>query len=370
MRVRSALRILWVSGLLAAGVEAAPREAVVLFTGDNAGEISDCGCRQGPAGGLARRKTVIDRERAGTAAVVVLDAGNALFKTPDAGRAPGDRERAALLLEQMGEMGTQAMAVGERDLALGTGFLTQGARKRKLVLLSANLTDAAGAPVFARSRVVRDKGVAFGLIGVSPEGPVAGEARVVGQPVLPAVQAEARALRAKQKVDVVVVLAALPLAEARALTERLGAEVDFVLQSHEGRLPGVAQHPGQGTLVSSGERGRQVGRLALSIDGPGAFVDLAERERARQGLALLEENIQRGRARLTAARDETNRAALQQSLAALEARRPQLEAQARPPETAPARTQLLSFLPLGPEVPEDPELTQRVAPLLPPSARP
>ncbi|MGZ3460508.1 MAG: hypothetical protein ACXU86_18620, partial [Archangium sp.] len=108
MRVRSALLallVLWLTPLVAG---AAPRKAVLLFTGDNGGEIANCGCRQNPAGGLARRKTVFAQERAKGTPVLVLDAGNALFKSPQSGAEPNARARAELLLEQMDAMGTAA----------------------------------------------------------------------------------------------------------------------------------------------------------------------------------------------------------------------------------------------------------------------
>ena len=51
-----------------------------------------------------------------------------------------------------------------------------------------------------------------GLVGASPEGPLNG---AEGKPVIPAVLAEAKRLREKDKVDVVVVLAAVPYVDPR-----------------------------------------------------------------------------------------------------------------------------------------------------------
>ena len=54
----------------------------------------------------------------------------------------------------------------------------------------------------------------------------------------PAVAAEVKRLRTTEKVDVVVLLAAVPYAEAVKLAQ--GAEgVDFVVQSHDGRGVGI-----------------------------------------------------------------------------------------------------------------------------------
>ncbi len=235
-------------------------------------------------------------------------------------------------------------------------------------LLSANLVDAKGKPFFAASTVVRVGGTAFGVVGLSPEGEV--QPGVVGRPPAPAALAEARRLREKEKVDVVVVLAALPWASAQALSRELGDAADFVVQSHEGRLPGTAQRHGHATLVPAGERGRQLGRLELSLAGTGPFVDLAEGARAREGLKLLDENIQRARERLAAAKDEAARKPLEEALAGFLSRRQRLEEQARVSPDASGRTQLLSFIQLGPDVPDDPELKARVERLAPPGSAP
>ncbi|WP_369864081.1 5'-nucleotidase [Archangium sp. Cb G35] len=358
MRVRPGLLALLVLLLSPLVAGAAPGKAVLLFTGDNRGEISHCGCGQLPAGGLARRKTILSRERAKGEPVLVLDAGNALFKTPEPEGEPGARERAELLLEQMDALGTSAMAVGARDLVLGTDFLKQATRKSKMKVLSANLVDAKGKPLFTASTVVKVGQLAFGVVGLSPEGEV--RPGVTGRPPAPVALAEARRLREKERVDVVVVLAALPLESAQALAREVGDAVDFVVQSHEGRLPGTAQRPGHATLVPSGERGRQLGRLELTVAGTGPFVDLAEVARARQGLKLLDENIQRARERLAAAKDEAARKPLEETLAGFLSRRQRLEEQARERPVTEGRTQLLSFIQLGPDVPDDPELKARV----------
>lgn len=368
MRVRPALFSLLISLLLPLAVEAQPRKVVLLFTGDNGGEISDCGCRLNPAGGLPRRKTALTLEREMGAPVLVLDAGNALFKSEDSGKEPSARPRAELLLEQMEAFGTTAMAVGARDVVLGTDFLKQATRKTKMKLLSANLVDAKGKLLFTPSTVVTLAGTRLGVVGLSPEGAVA--PGTVGQPPVPAALAEARRLREKEKVEVVVVLAALPQASARSLAEEAGGAVDFIIQSHEGRIPGVSHREGSVTLIPSGERGRHLGRLELTLEGSGPFVDLAGTERAREGLRRVEENIQRAQVRLASEKDAAARRGLEEALAGLQSRRQALSRQAEARPEGAARTQALSFLLLGPDVAADPALKQRVERIAPPGAEP
>ena len=366
MRVRPVVFVLLLSWLLPQGARADSDRLLLLFTGDNGGEVSDCGCHHLAAGGLARRKTAIARERGQSGAVLVLDSGNALFKSARSASEPNAQARATLLLEQMDAWGTAAMAVGARDLVLGPGWLQQVTRQAKMKLVSANLVDARGKPLFVPSTVVTVGGERVGVVGLSPEGELA--PGVVGQPPGPAALAEARRLRAREKLALVVVLAARPMDQARRIARQVEGSVDFILQSHEGRLPGVAQHEGSVTLLPSGERGRQLGRLELRLRGAGPFFDVTEVTRAREGLRLLEENLSRAEHRLESEPDAATRRSLTEALEGLRARRQELSHQAAmDPETA-TRTQRLSFVALGPYVAEDPELKQRAERIAPPGA--
>ncbi len=301
--------------------------------------------------------------------MLVLDAGNALFKSPLPDGDPKAAERARFVLEQMDAVGTRAMAVGARDLSLGTDFLAKAARgAKKLKLLSANLVDAGGKPLFPASTVVTEGGLKLGLVGLSPEGPVGRQAGVVGQPPLPAALAEARRLREKEKVDVVVVLAAVPYLEAVKLSQQAGNAVDFIVQSHEGRGPGVAQRNEYATLIPPGERGRQLARLELTVNGKGPSVDLTEAERARENLKILDTNLQQAKDRLATVQDAAARKALEDTVASFETRRKQLVLRTGGSTEGHERTHRLSYLQLGGEVADDPELKKRVERIEPPGS--
>jgi 2',3'-cyclic-nucleotide 2'-phosphodiesterase (5'-nucleotidase family) len=300
--------------------------------------------------------------------VLVLDAGNALFKSPMPGGDPKEKERAGLLLELMDAMGTTAMAVGTRDLTLGTDFLTGSMKGKKMKLLSANLVDAAGKRLFPASTVVTVGEVKFGLVGLSPEGPAGGQQGVAGKPPVPAAIAEARRLRTQEKVDVVVVLAAVPYPDAVKLSQEAGNSVDFILQSHDNRGQGVAQRNDFATLVPTGERGRQIGHLALSVGGKGPFVDLSEAERARQNLKILDTNLQQARQSLAAAKDERTRKTWEETIASFEARRKDLARQVEPGKQGLERTHRLSYIQLGGNVQDDAEVKKRVERIEPPGS--
>ncbi len=306
---------------------------------------------------------MIQKEREKGVPVLVLDAGNALFKSRDSGEAPDAKARAELILSQMDAQGTAPMAVGTRNLVLGVDFLKKATKKAKLKLLSANLVDAQGKPLFPASAVVDAGGVKVGVVGVSPETPAA-KGLPRGLPVQPAVAAEVKRLREKAKPDVVVVLAAVPYEEALKLAERVEG-VDFVAQSHEGRGVGIAQRGALATLIPPGERGRQLAKLELTLAGTGRFVDISEQHRAQDSLRIVENNLAKARERQLAAKDEVSRRSLDQAVASLQARREALQKQAGAGATPGVRTHLLSYIQLGQDVRGDPavqKLVERVEP--------
>ncbi|MDC0709303.1 5'-nucleotidase [Stigmatella sp. ncwal1] len=296
--------------------------------------------------------------------MLVLDAGNALFKSPVSSGDPGEKVRAELLLEQMDAMGTAAMAVGANDLSLGVELLRKKAQGTKMKLLSANLTSKEGKPLFPASTVVSVGGLKVGVIGASPEGDLQA---AQGKPVLPAVRAEAKLLREKDKVDVVVVLAAVPYAVSRQLAQQ-GEGLDFVVQSHDVRGPGIAQREGLATLIPPGGRGRQLARLELSVDGAGPFVDASIVQRDQESLKMIEANLTRTRERLAATKDETARKALEETIATFETRRTSLQQSVKDGATGARRTHLLSYKQLGTDVPSDPAVQKLVERIEPPGS--
>jgi 2',3'-cyclic-nucleotide 2'-phosphodiesterase (5'-nucleotidase family) len=296
--------------------------------------------------------------------LLVLDAGNALFKFANSTQDANEKARAELVLKQMDALGTSAMAVGARDLTLGLDFVRNGAKGAKMKLLSANLVDKQGKAPFPASTVLTAGGLKLGVVGASPEGALP---ESEGKPVIPAVLAEARRLREKEKVDVVLVLAAVPYELARRLAQQ-GEGVDFVVQSHEGRGPGIASKDGLATLIPPGERGRQLARLELTVNGPGTFVDLGTAGQAEASLKNIEANLTRAKERLAATKDASARKALEETVATFESRRAALQKQVKADATGTARTHLLSYLQLGQDVPSDPTVQKLVEKLEPPGA--
>jgi len=367
VKARCSWMVMAVLLLMPLGAQAEPKRLVLLFTGDNRGEIAPCGCKQEPQGGLARRKTALEAERARGLPTVLMDAGNALFRDTTRREDALVQQKAELVLEQMEAQGTVAMAVGERDLSHGLPYLQKATRARKkMKLLSANLVDKAGKAPFAASMVVEAGGLKVGVVGVSPEGAPAGEPGLKGKPPVETALAEARRLRQTKKVDVVVVLAAVPYQQAVKMALLAEDAVDFVVQSHDAKGIGIGELVGSHTAVfPAGELGRQLTRLELSVDGPGPSKDLGSGTRARQQLRVVEDNILKAQERFASAKDEQTRGELTRTIVELEGRLRQLETEVDVKPPAGGRAHQLSYFTLGLAVADDPALKQRVDQLEP-----
>lgn len=349
--------------LLSVAAQAEGKKLTVLVTGDNRGEIAQCGCAHLPAGGLARRKVVIEQSRA-KGPVLLLDAGNALFK--EMGSDDASKLKAQFILETMGELRTAAMAAGMRDLAAGPEFLKSTARKANVKVLSANLT-LKGKKVFEPSAVIMQGELRIGVVGVGPAFPsLAQHPGLVGAPPAPAAIAEARKLEGK--VDVVIVLAAIPLDEALQLSKEAGESVDLIFQSSDSKRPSVPRHDYSSFLVSTGQRGQMLASMELDLSGQGALVDAADLARAEQTLALLEQQMAEARKRMASLEDPAQLRGYQESLKGFEDRKAQVLATIAGLRGRTGRSLLLSTIPLGPGVDEDPVLKAQVDKLQPPGS--
>ncbi len=305
----------------------------------------------------------MDAER-GKGPVLLLDAGNALFKS--AGQDDSaSRQRAELILSAMGQLGTAAMAVGERDLNAGLEFLKKTAARARVPLLSANILGTNGKPAFSSTAATSIGSVKVGLIGISPLS-VNGKLGLRAAPPVPSALSAAGKL--KGKVDLIIALAAIPYADALQLAKEAGSAIDLILQSHEARGMGIPQGNGFNFVIPTGERGRQLGRLELDLSGTGPIVDRGQVDRNRQALVFLDRQILVTQQRSDAASSPEMRKSLAEALRGFEARRRALAQDLTPGAQKPGRSLSLTFVTLGAEISEDPALKARVEKLEPPGS--
>jgi hypothetical protein len=174
------------------------------------------------------------------------------------------------LMDAMKMLGTDAVAVGDRDLRFGYAFLKNRAEFNKLPLVCANLYDKATRKPAFRPWIVRDLGgVKAGIFGLMSDKPDIGPARDSLYVVEPSnAAALAIAEMRKKGAKVIVLLSQLGKVES----EDLVATVDGVDALIAGRNVPMLQ---TGRLIKNtmacygGEQGQYVGRTIVTIDKSG-----------------------------------------------------------------------------------------------------
>lgn len=237
-------------GLLLAGCSHEPPKAVesrplaVVVSGDTAGWIVPCGCTSKQDGGLLRRATYVDEVRQ-AADVVLADAGGA-----PGGDSDYERLKFAAILRGELAMGLVAHNLGAAEAALGAETIRRLAEELKAPFVSCNVRDADGQLLAEPLRFAETSGRRIALAGVlSPSlGPAGLRVDEPRQAVLAALGG------AREKFDVLVVLAYLPEDELPALAQAL-PEADLVLGGPT-RQPVAPQRSGPTLWASATNKGK------------------------------------------------------------------------------------------------------------------
>ncbi|MEW6307232.1 MAG: multiheme c-type cytochrome [Verrucomicrobiota bacterium] len=158
-----ALAALSIAGVLAlrkkTPVAQPPVDLRVFFTCDTRGRLVPCGCFTGQYGGLTRLKTVLDQ--APSTNTIRVDVGDAIQ-----GREDFELIQYRYLLKAYASMRFDALNVGQREAQLSADQLRALRQETPVPILSANLLDASGAPVFEPYRLVERGGHRIALVGV------------------------------------------------------------------------------------------------------------------------------------------------------------------------------------------------------------
>ncbi|HET9300933.1 MAG TPA: hypothetical protein VFO11_13375 [Candidatus Polarisedimenticolaceae bacterium] len=245
----------------------------ILHTGDVQGYLDTCGCKVNPSGGLPRRGWVASQVRTlfPDAAVVLLDAGNFSDNPTSEGEA-----KTRALVEGMNKLGYAAANVGERELTAGFPGLERATGGATFPFLSANVVRKEdGKPIFTPTTLVEvprvgSTPVRVGVIGLTRQNAALQKAGPDGTTLVvadPAKSLEAFLPDLRAKSDVVVLLAAMPETEVRALTAAYPA-IDVVLGASGGTVSPEEAAEGKPAVRYTGVQGRFLGevRVALTPD--------------------------------------------------------------------------------------------------------
>ena len=195
----------------------------------------------------------------------MVDAGD-LFGT----RNKNEKHQSEFLAEMTGEMGYDAIGLGERDLNYGLSFLKEMIQKYDLPFTSANVRDAkTGKLILPEFLVVEKNGVKYGLVSVlGPDQNILtmtseDDAFQVDDPV-----ALLRELlpRMREEVDTILLLSHLGEQGTEALIKEVNG-IDICVIGHTSRSINAERIINDTAVFSAAFEGRTIGRANLFIDG-------------------------------------------------------------------------------------------------------
>jgi len=246
----------------AARTEAVPKGALaLLFTGEQNGYLTPCGCSKPMLGGIPRLATWLRGYP--PASRIQVDNGDL---TEAAGRQ--DELKAETLVEMHSQLGCEAINLGEKDFRLGMAYLRSLEQRFKGALLCANALSEAGEPLFKEFTVV-ERGAAgaaqkvaiVGLLSAQFAGAVAAAAPEVR---LEEPEEALKRLEGRLPADARfrVLLYHGPVDEAAAILRRSPGWT-LAVCAHEGSDPREPRQEGEAVLATVGEDGKHAGRAFL-----------------------------------------------------------------------------------------------------------
>ncbi|NUM80421.1 metallophosphoesterase [bacterium] len=134
----------------------------IVYTNNNNGNLEPCDCGEEPMGGLSRRKTMLDRLRAGNKNLLTVDAGDFF----DAfGLAPEQDKKVIRLYESLGY---DAVNIGDQEFANETTFVTDELLASRLPLVSSTLMLENKPVAVPAYRIKAVAGLRVAMIGYTP----------------------------------------------------------------------------------------------------------------------------------------------------------------------------------------------------------
>lgn len=246
----------------------------------------------------------------------MLDGGRSLSPAAPV-RSDGERDqrraKARAIAQSFAAAGIDAMALGEPDWSLGSGWVRELVATEKLPVLAANLVCGGTAP-FPASLVREQAGVRVGIVGVT-----LGE--VEGCEVSDPREALIRAAAELPPVDVRIAM--VPVPDDRALAtvalptgESAPLPFDLLLDARNRPPDAVVAERARGTWLSGGSGHKKLGFLELSTT-PGATAWRVEGSSMGQSQsAVLESRRDTTARRLDRATDDVTRGRLEAQIAA------------------------------------------------------
>lgn len=227
---------------------------------------------------------------------LVLDAGNLLFfKNIHSSLASAQKKEALLnaqlIVQAFNLMGCDAAGIGADDLRVDPRDFAAVYKMAQFPFVSANVVSKDGQKLSVPSVVKNTGDLRWGIFSLMSANP-SFAAPSKGWKVLDPVNTGQEVIRELQgKVDIIILLAAMPVGELRTLLPQLPGVAIAVAGGEPSGLIRPLQI-GETTVVCSPPFGKYLGVLRLSLKDPkAAFADAARITELERALAAVEKNI-------------------------------------------------------------------------------
>ncbi|OGP53201.1 MAG: hypothetical protein A2Y65_01050 [Deltaproteobacteria bacterium RBG_13_52_11] len=228
--------------------------------------------------------------------ILVLDAGNLLFYKNVDPSLPSSQKKEALLnaqliVEAFNLMECDAVGIGEDELRMGTKDFATLKKMATFPFISANVVLKDGQKMSISSMVKDAGGLRWGIFSLMSANP-SSKAQTRSWKVLDPVTTGQQMIKELQgKADIIILLAAMPLIELKALLPQLPG-VTIAVAGHE---PSGLIRPlqvGQTIVVCSPGYGRYLGMLYLTLKDPKAsFADEARITQLERELVVVDKKM-------------------------------------------------------------------------------
>lgn len=256
----------------------------IIYNGFRRSQIDPCGCVTHQLGGLDKEARLVNRIEDLEIPTLEVDAGGWVRDMPDEKLLT----QSQALLKGLGEIGYDAVNVAFTELAMAPDELKKLAADAKVSLLSANITDTAGQPVFdpyviKPVTMVDGTEVKVGVIGVTrsriemsansldaPTSVTAGNGTGAGialQITDPITAINRYAAELKGQADFIIVMDYDRRSNAQKIIGGLAdkSAVDLLIMGENTQIQGSLQTLEGVHVVSGGYEGRQLGTLYLEL---------------------------------------------------------------------------------------------------------
>ncbi len=194
-----------------------------------------------------------------------MDSGDLFFERPVA---PGNLEKswqmtANFLVDELNDMGMDAMGLGEIDFALGVENLKALEKKAKFHFLCANIVDASNKPLFTPSVILKRNGVRIGIFSVMDSSlPVPAPYKLLNEMDV----AREMVAKLKHNADFIIALTHQGLSKDKDFAAKVPG-ISLMIGGHDSSLIETPLKINEISIVQAGDEGKYVGHVFLTKAG-------------------------------------------------------------------------------------------------------